>query len=185
VLCLLCRARNIRNTTAVDLSAVSLQYWFDGPVEGSPLFADYSPEQFFTVQCEWATTGVWLGAAGGLGLEWVWWGTKHPPGSVAWQLRGARLGRQSACSRRQHASLLLPAPPRTRTPHTHIANTLHLHLLPQPLPPAGCDSVALAVLPGFQSTPGAAFALNITFNPKAGLLLPNGENAVPALFLGK
>ena len=45
--------------------------------------------------------------------------------------------------------------------------------------------MALAVLPGFQGAPGAAFALNITFNSKAGLLLPNGENAVPALFLGK
>ena len=61
LLCVLCRARNIRNTTGVDLSALSLQYWFDAPVEGAPLFADYSPEQFFTVQCEWATTGacVW------------------------------------------------------------------------------------------------------------------------------
>ena len=66
-LCLLCRARNIRNTTAVDLSAVSLQYWFDAPVEGSPLFADYSPDQFFTVQCEWATTGGWRAGVGGGG----------------------------------------------------------------------------------------------------------------------
>ena len=112
--------------------------------------------------------------------------------------RAFKVGESPGCGRRRVRSLLLrwavangvrvlllPAPPRTRTPHTHIANTLHLHLLPQPLPPAGCDSVALAVLPGFQSTPGAACALNITFNPKAGLLLPNGENAVPALFLGK
>lgn len=45
--------------------------------------------------------------------------------------------------------------------------------------------MGLTVQPGLPNTPGAAFLLNITWNPKAGLLLPSGENAVPALFLGK
>lgn len=39
------------------MSGLGLQYWFEGPLDGAPLFADFSPQQFFTVQCEWATTG--------------------------------------------------------------------------------------------------------------------------------
>lgn len=57
--------------------------------------------------------------------------------------------------------------------------------LPTPPPPAGCDSVGLAVRPGLQGSPGAAFLLEMTWNDRAGLLLPSGDNAVPALFLGK
>lgn len=54
-----------------------------------------------------------------------------------------------------------------------------------PYPPAGCDSVSLAVQPGVPGSAAAAFLLNITWGAKAGLLLPSGDNAVPALFLGK
>ncbi|EFN52665.1 hypothetical protein CHLNCDRAFT_138610 [Chlorella variabilis] len=53
----LVRLRNLRNTTAINMSGLGLQYWFEGPLDGAPLFADFSPQQFFTVQCEWATTG--------------------------------------------------------------------------------------------------------------------------------
>ena len=37
---------------------------FQGPVDGVPLFADYSPDQYFNVQCGWATTGRWRSPAG-------------------------------------------------------------------------------------------------------------------------
>ena len=45
--------------------------------------------------------------------------------------------------------------------------------------------MSLAVQPGYEHVPGARFKINITLNDAAGLLLPSGENAVPALFLGK
>jgi hypothetical protein len=41
------------------------------------------------------------------------------------------------------------------------------------------------VLPGLSDVPGAAFVVNITLNGNAGLLLPNGDTAVPSFFLGK
>jgi len=50
---------------------------------------------------------------------------------------------------------------------------------------AGCDSVGLSVQPGLPNTPGASFLLNITWNSKAGLLLPTGDASVPSIFLGK
>ena len=43
----------------------------------------------------------------------------------------------------------------------------------------------LSVQPGYLGDPGAQFLVNISFNSSAGLLLPSGNNAVPALFLGK
>jgi hypothetical protein len=45
--------------------------------------------------------------------------------------------------------------------------------------------VDIRVLPGLQNVAGAAFMLNISLNSKAGLLLPTGDNAVPAFFLGR
>ncbi|PSC71845.1 serine threonine kinase [Micractinium conductrix] len=101
----LVRLRNVQNTTAIDLSSVTLQYWLAPPVDGAPMYAERSPEQFFAVRCEWATTG--------------------------------------------------------------------------------CDSVALALGPGYQDSPSAAFMLNLTLGSAAGMLLPSGEHAVPAFFLGK
>ena len=74
---------------------------------------------------------------------------------------------------------------RTSTSPTPHAPTLLHRTVPTSPPCAGCDSVSLAVQPGLPNTPGAAFLLNITWNPKAGLLLPSGENAAPALFFGK
>lgn len=49
----------------------------------------------------------------------------------------------------------------------------------------GCDSVGLSVQSGLPNTPGASFLLNITWNSKAGLLLPTGDASVPSIFLGK
>lgn len=49
--------RNSRNESALAMSDLTLQYWFGGPVDGAPLFAETNPAQFFAVQCEWATTG--------------------------------------------------------------------------------------------------------------------------------
>lgn len=45
--------------------------------------------------------------------------------------------------------------------------------------------MSLSVQPGLEGSASAAFLLNITWSAKAGLLLPSGDNAVPALFLGK
>jgi hypothetical protein len=45
--------------------------------------------------------------------------------------------------------------------------------------------VFIDVRPGLEGVPGAAFYLNISMTEKAGLLLPNGDSAVPAFFLGK
>ncbi|KAL4420504.1 hypothetical protein ABPG75_010160 [Micractinium tetrahymenae] len=101
----LVRLRNIRNTTAIDMSAIQLEYWFEGPLEGAPMFAQRAPDQFFSARCEWASTG--------------------------------------------------------------------------------CDSVELALQAGYEQVPGAQFFLQIALNSKAGLLLPSGEHAVPAFFLGK
>lgn len=56
-----CRLRNMRNTSAIDLSSLAVQYWFAGPLDGAPLFADFAPQQFFSAQCDWATTGEGLG----------------------------------------------------------------------------------------------------------------------------
>ena len=83
-----------------------------------------------------------------------------------------------SCGGRASKARLLPATSRLRL-------ITAAPLRPTPPPPAGCDSVGLTVQPGMPGTPGAAFLLNITWNSKAGLLLPSGENAVPALFLGK
>lgn len=45
--------------------------------------------------------------------------------------------------------------------------------------------MSLSVLPGLAGDPSAAFLINMSWTPAAGLLLPSGDNAVPALFLGK
>lgn len=60
-----------------------------------------------------------------------------------------------------------------------------LKLPPASVPLPGCDSVDIRVHPGLQDVAGAAFMLNISLNAKAGLLLPTGDNAVPAFFLGR
>ncbi|KAI3430797.1 hypothetical protein D9Q98_009209 [Chlorella vulgaris] len=101
----LVRLRNMRNTSAIDLSSLAVQYWFAGPLDGAPLFADFAPQQFFSAQCDWATTGS--------------------------------------------------------------------------------ETVYIDVRPGLEGVPGASFYLNISMTEKAGLLLPNGDSAVPAFFLGK
>lgn len=56
---------------------------------------------------------------------------------------------------------------------------------PAATPAAGCESINLQILPGYPDVPGAHFLVNISMNSSAGLLLPSGESAVPALFLGK
>lgn len=48
-----------------------------------------------------------------------------------------------------------------------------------------CESVRLGFARGVDAPPGARFLLSIDFTNSSGLLLPSGENAVPALFLGK
>lgn len=95
------------------------------------------------------------------------------------------------CLAARRRRLLHPAPRPTDItgqPDPKPIPTLACRPLPAaPHPaPAGCDSVNLAVQPGVAGgPPGAAFLLNITWGAKAGLLLPSGDNAVPALFLGK
>jgi hypothetical protein len=54
-----CRLRNLRNTSALSMSSLAVEYWFQGPLDGAPLVADLSPANYFQVQCEWATTGLW------------------------------------------------------------------------------------------------------------------------------
>jgi hypothetical protein len=41
------------------MSSLAVEYWFQGPLDGAPLVADLSPANYFQVQCEWATTGLW------------------------------------------------------------------------------------------------------------------------------
>lgn len=48
----------------------------------------------------------------------------------------------------------------------------------------GCSGVVLGISRGYENVPGAHFALNVTFNNNSGTLLPTGDGAVPALFLG-
>jgi len=48
----------------------------------------------------------------------------------------------------------------------------------------GCDGVTLGISSGYLDGDDARFALNVTFNGAAGMLLPSGDNSVPALFLG-
>ena len=115
------------------------------------MYAERSPEQFFAVRCEWATTG----ASGRWHQGAVGQRTRRPPfGAV-------RVRRQP-----RPALPILPPPP-------------------PPFAPPGCDSVALALGPGYQDSPSAAFMLNLTLGSAAGMLLPSGEHAVPAFFLGK
>jgi len=49
----------------------------------------------------------------------------------------------------------------------------------------GCESVVLGISSGYNDVSGARFALNVTLAEDAGLLLPSGDAAVPALFLGQ
>lgn len=48
----------------------------------------------------------------------------------------------------------------------------------------GCAGVVLGISRGYENVNGAHFALNVTFNNDSGTLLPTGDGAVPALFLG-
>ena len=50
------RVRNVQNSTTVDLSKVSLQYWFEGPAELPP-GTEAAPWDFFSAQCEYSTVG--------------------------------------------------------------------------------------------------------------------------------
>lgn len=100
----LCRVRNIQNSSAIALSDVSLQYWFQGPDASLSGGVESAPWDYFEGRCEWATTG--------------------------------------------------------------------------------CENVTLGISQGYADVPGARFALNVTFNSQAGLLLPSGDSSVPAFFLG-
>lgn len=49
----------------------------------------------------------------------------------------------------------------------------------------GCESVKLGISTGYTDVSGARFAVNVTLAEDAGPLLPSGDAAVPALFLGQ
>lgn len=49
----------------------------------------------------------------------------------------------------------------------------------------GCDTVLMGIAQGYVDVYGAQAALNISFTSSAGALLPTGDNAVSALFLGQ
>eukprot|EP00887_Chlorella_sp_A99_P004370 scaffold15.g4370.t1 len=53
----LVRVRNIQNASALSLAGLRLQYWLEAPEGGPPPPAGARPDQLFTVQCEWSTTG--------------------------------------------------------------------------------------------------------------------------------
>lgn len=55
------------------MAAIQLEYWFQGPLEGAPMFAQRDPDQFFAARCEWATTGRAPGRAWRLLLPWRAW----------------------------------------------------------------------------------------------------------------
>lgn len=48
------------------MDSLVVQYWFQGPLDGVPMFADLAPADYFRVQCEWATTGGLVGCWGRL-----------------------------------------------------------------------------------------------------------------------
>ena len=54
----LIRVRNTANSSSLNLSAVSMQYWFEGPDLGPlPPSVAFEPWTFFQGRCEWSTSG--------------------------------------------------------------------------------------------------------------------------------